>query len=359
MQLTFDMMMKMCNSKPELRAKEEMVDGNLVTIFSYMVSMTDTFDSELAQEFRGIVFCNETKKCICRPLPKFFNVGEKESTQHHLIDWCDAEFYIKHDGSMLTPVVINNKVFWKTKNTFYSDVAINAQMFYDRTVDNPEYAALYAEVASTTHTQIFEYVGPGNQIVLPYAEESLVFLGSRCIETGNYSPAQELKVVDVAYADVYEMEEVEGFVIWDGNQLVKAKSEWYMARHKITSDFNTKRIIAATLDNTIDDMLGTIAQLGMTLRHFQVCELRDEVVREKLDMLALVDRYWSITKNSGSTNRKEYALFINAHIPKEYRSIMFKLLDDKRIDEIIDKIVFTAVQYRYRQVIKGEEEEDS
>jgi len=348
MKLNFDEMMQYSESKPELRAKLETVDGVDVTIFSYMVSMTDTFSDAIAQEFRGTVFCNTTKECICRPLPKFFNVGEKETTLEHLIAWENAVFYTKHDGSMLTPVVINDKVFWKTKNTFFSDVAINAQKFYDRTVDEPEYAELYAQVRNNDVTQIFEYVGPGNQIVLPYEREELIFLGERHIETGQYTPAKELHVPGLTYSEILYMEDIEGFVIWDGNQLVKAKSMWYMERHKIASEFNVKAIIRATLDNTVDDMLGTIAQLGMTLRHFQVQQLRDEVVFEKMAVTSMVDTYWEMINALNLTTRKDFAIKINQIVPQEYRAIMFKLLDDKDVDEMINKIVYEHVYADYK-----------
>lgn len=331
MNLTFDEMMKYVDTKPELRAKVEEVNGREVTIFSYMVSMSDTFSTPLAKEFRGTVFDNETKQCICRPLPKFFNVGEKEETQPHLVDWDNAVFYTKHDGSMLTPVLINNKVIWKTKNTFFSDVAVNAQKFYDA---NP-----FELGDITTHTPIYEYVGPNNQIVLPYEKEEFIFLGCREIETGLYFPSAMQQVKDMTFDKVINLPEVEGFVIWDGNQLVKAKTQWYMERHKISTEFNVKAIINAVLNDTVDDMLGTIAQLGLMLRYYQVQDLRNKVVREKFMVEHDVDTFFALVPKDAS--RKDQAIYINSGvIPKEYRGIMFSLLDGKDVTEAVNKIIF-------------------
>lgn len=347
--LNFDEMMQFVDNKPELRAKEEVVDGRVVTIFSYMVSMTDTFDSKLAKEFRGTTFDNETKQCICRPLPKFFNVGEKDETQHHLVDWDNAVFYTKHDGSMLTPVLINNKVFWKTKNTFYSDVAIAAQKFYDA---NP-----FELHDITTYTPIYEYVGPGNQIVLPYEKEELIYLGYRDINTGEYFPSSEHYVPDMTYEQVVDLEEVEGFVIWDGNQLVKAKTNWYLERHKICSDFNIKAIINASLDNTVDDMLATIAQLGLTLRYYQVAQLRDKVIRERFIIEHDVETFFELVTEHNTGSRKDVAIYITTgFIPKEYRGIMFSMLDGKDVQEAINKLTFEAVYAEYKNVEEDEDE---
>ena len=346
-------MMQLADTKMELRAKVEEVNGRSVTIFSYMVSMTDTFDSPLAKEFRGTTFDNETKECICRPFPKFFNVGEKECTQPNLIDWANAKYFTKHDGSMLTPVLINNEIVWKTKNTFFSDVAIAAQNFYRRAVkEDPNRFPQVTEAKKdilAEYTPIFEYVGPTNQIVLPYDEEDLIFLGWRNIRNGGFVHSPKLEVKGVTYEQIVNMEEIEGFVIWDGNQLTKAKTMWYMERHKIASEFNVKAIIQATFDNTVDDMLGTIAQLGMTLRHFQVQQLRDKVVREQFSVTYDADMYYKFVTDQNLETRKEQAMYINSGvIPKEFRSIMFKKLDGKDTQNDVNKIVYENVYAEYK-----------
>jgi tRNA splicing ligase len=128
---SFDDFIELTKKKEEIKCKEEIIDGQKVYIFSYMVSMENTFDSDLARECRGIVF-DENKNCICRPFHKFFNVGEKEFTLPDKIDWNNIDHVgIKHDGSMLTPVFINNKIYFKSKKSFYSDVVT---LFYQEIV---------------------------------------------------------------------------------------------------------------------------------------------------------------------------------------------------------------------------------
>lgn len=341
MNLNFDEMMYLAENKQELTAKREVVDGVPVVIFSYHVAFTDTFDSPLAKEFRGTTFREDTKECICRPFPKFFNVGERPDTQVDKINWDNAKFYTKHDGSMITPVLINGKVFLKTKKSFYSDVALKAQAFYDKNEDGYFGSILLKEVILPIYTPIYEYCGPNNQIVLPYEKEQFVFLGSRELVNGVYQANKKLAVSMASYEDIQTLENIEGYVIDDGKQLVKAKTAWYMARHKIASDFNPKAIIQATLDGTIDDILGMISQLGMTLRYHQVCELRDKVLTEYFTVNHEVDDYWKSV--CYIKDRKEFALTVQDKVPQVYRGIMFALKDDKKCLDKVDQIVYNRV----------------
>jgi tRNA splicing ligase len=92
--------------------KTESVAGKDVIIVSYMIGNKELWDDPLARECRGITFDAETGDCICTPFEKFFNVGEREETQEHVLPWNNIKHvYEKRDGSMLTPVLIDGKVF--------------------------------------------------------------------------------------------------------------------------------------------------------------------------------------------------------------------------------------------------------
>ena len=352
MNLNFDEMMALCNSKKEFRAKEEFVDDVSVTIFSYMVALSDTFDSELAKEFRGTTFITSTKECICRPFPKFFNVGERPETQKELISWRKAKFYTKHDGSMATPVLINDKVFWKTKNSFFSDVAINIQKFYD----NNKHPILGKDhrdaIRRLKHfTPIFEYVGPDNRIVLEYEKEELIYLGFRNIESGEFLPHEDTSNNNITASDIFNMEDIEGFVVHDGNQMVKMKTEWYLERHRIVSDFNPKSIIKATLDESIDDILGVVSQLGMMDRFKEISDLRDETLTEKMYQRYMIEQCWALVKRF-SSNRKEFAFKVQQSFPhiKQYIPFMFLMLDGKSYVDKLNKLVYNTVYEKYKPV---------
>ena len=349
MNLNYDEMMELCVSKKELRAKIEYVDNVSVTIFSYMVCLTDTFDTELAKEFRGTCFLTESKKLISRPFPKFFNVGEKEDTQENCIDWNNINFYEKFDGSMAVPVLINNKIFWKTKNSFFSDVAIKIQNFYENNASSV-YGHKNLKRILKRFTPIFEYVAPHNRIVLEYEKEELVYLGHRSLEDGNYVPTSPSKTV--SKDEIKAMKGIEGFVIHDGCNLYKMKTDEYFEHHKIVSDFNPKAIIKASLDETIDDILAIVKQLGFTLRFYQIQELRDETLKEKLKINNEVQVAWNSVQPF-KNDRKEFAQKVNETIRKEIKVFMFLIIDRKNHIDKIDKLVYDTVYARYKPTIEG------
>jgi len=350
---TFENMLAMAAAKPELTAKEEVVDGVTVTIFSYMVQMKDTFDSPLALEFRGSVFRNDTGECICRPFKKFFNVGEREETLPEKFDFEFARFYTKHDGSLLTPVLLNDKIFWKTKKSFYSDVAVKASRHFD-SLGFSEAQLQILKKAMETHTLIYEYVGPDNRIVLDYSEEKLIPLGSCEIGTGIFSPSP-LHIQSVKFDDIYEMEGIEGFVIHIDGLIVKMKTKWYLDRHKVCTEFLPKRMIQATLDDSVDDVIATVYQLGMPERAAQIEKLRDEVNSFKLGMIQGIETAWDSVKHI--TDRREFALVVLKKFPT-LSSMLFKKFEQKGFDSILDKLVFEEMRKKYRFLEEAEGTED-
>jgi len=353
MTLDYNEMLQLCTQKPEFRAKIEVVDGVEVTIFSYMVAMRDTFDSELAKEFRGTVFRNDTQECICRPFPKFFNLGERPETQKDQINWNKAQFFVKYDGSMATPVLINGKIFWKTKNSFYSDVAKKIQTFWQESLhegDNffsSKNALMYC-LKNYYYTPIFEYVAPHNQIVLAYDTEALKYLGFRDIQSGIYWPYIGNQNSDISYDEIINMTDIEGFVVQDDQKLFKMKTKWYLDRHKICTEFNPKVIIRATLDETIDDLIGVAAQLGLIEQQNQMEDLRDETLRTKLEFESQIKHAWSLVNRI--EDQKEFAFAVQNQFPKQWWPFMFSMKKNKDFSAMLNDYVFDTVYTNYKTI---------
>lgn len=341
MEFNFNNMLKLVDQKEELIAKEETVDGVKVVIFSYMVQMTNTFNSDLSLEFRGPVFLKNSEKCISRPLPKFFNIGERPETQLNEINLNNVSYFIKHDGSMAVPVLINDKIFWKTKKSFYSDVAIKIQKYYDSSdlKISKEFLKKY--------TPIYEYVGPDNRIVLDYQKEQLIYLGFRDNKTGFFTPNQRIQVHNLDYSMIMNMENCEGFVIHDGNKIVKSKTKWYLDRHSIVTEFNPKKMIQAALDDTIDDIIGTIYQLNLPVRAKEVEKIRDKTLSLKLKIINICDVLFN---SFYAEDRKEFALKIKDVVPNEYCGILFKKHENKSYEHILNKLVFEKIYSEYKPI---------
>ena len=188
-------------------------------VVNYMVSMTDTFPeitedqwwcpgckqlmsatmgcgsqrcpepvnlAAIRRECRGMIFCPNTSRIVRRPLTKFFNIGERDETQIHRLDFTKHHrVYTKLDGSMIVPFEVgygSGMIRWGTKMGL-SEVALKAEVFV---AQHPKYAAFARWCISQDISPIFEYTAPDNRIVVKYDDESLTLLTARHMITGEY-----------------------------------------------------------------------------------------------------------------------------------------------------------------------------
>ncbi len=85
----------------------------------YRYTMADTFPDpnepgidtaerrrrQLVRECRGITFDAKSGQVIARKFHKFFNLGERDETRPHRIDWTRPHLrLVKADGSLMTPL---------------------------------------------------------------------------------------------------------------------------------------------------------------------------------------------------------------------------------------------------------------
>ena len=356
----FDELLK---SKEEIKLKIEEVDGIKVGIICYMIELPDTFDSELAKECRGITFRMDTGECISRPFHKFFNVNQKEETLVQNIDWESIRYMTpKHDGSLAIPVLVNNKVFWKSKKSFYSDVAKNMQQIYetwDQKIKDFLIHLLYEG-----YTPLYEYVSPNNRIVLEYEKEDLILLCLRNIETGEYTGFSTAYMFEVASPEVIEKpktlqdlidwvvkrENEEGYVIsnFDGSTVLKLKTPWYLSRHHAVSAISMKELIKLILDEKIDDVISTLREMKMDRQ----IEVMDDIIREvNLMLLNYIEdskrclQYFS----ESEVERKEWSEYIkNCHFLKDKLPIVYAIDSNKDYVKIAKDIVYKKLVEKYK-----------
>lgn len=269
MKFTLQDFLDLSDKKKEIRHTIENVNRVWVHIFHYMIATPDLFKEEIERECRGITF-DDSGKCICRPFHKFFNIGEREETLPENINWNNIR-YITHklDGSLVTPVVIDGKVIWKSKKTFYSDIAKRAQNLYDENSEG--WKSLISIMKPEEYTLLFEYVAPDNKIVLEYKDEQLLYLGKRHIETGIYEPNVTNSTTFYTYQNDYKsfishvkgLEGIEGYCIYTkDNQIYKLKTEWYLSRHRLLSSISYKYIFKLIEENKIDDLIAELRLKG-------------------------------------------------------------------------------------------------
>jgi len=279
--------------RDEIRLKTENVDGVDVNICCYMIATPDLWDTKNAVEARGITF-NSDDNCIARPMEKFFNINENKFTQLDKLDFSESVAFDKLDGSMITVVMINDKLFCKSKKTFFSPVAIQAQNCLDCNIDLQNFCR---SLLMFGYSPTFEFTSFDLQfqIVIPYTEEKMTFLLARHLVSGEYLDREIAETAcgmfNVDYAmgvdgsDINSfielaktIEGVEGwvFVISTG-QRVKLKTQWYLLRHRITS-YTARNIFDLIMSEEIDNLMPVIGlregateivnQIGHMIAHY-------------------------------------------------------------------------------------------
>ena len=259
------------NLNPNFYSKTEVVDDIPFKIFNYRIGKYKDFRDYNAFECRGITFNMLNKEPIWG-IHKFFNVDEVEDTSWEKIKDKKFDIYEKVDGSLIATYIFKGKIYVKTNGSFYSEQAIEA----DNIIKNNQIIETAIRLLEANSIQaIFEYIAPENQIVLYYDKPDLVLIQGRNKVTGEYIPlvfleqflkkhGLYLSCAKKTHIDnlqtVYDMEEIEGFVIENQHnkrEKYKIKTKWYLERHRILGDneLKWKEIVPLILDNKVDDVL--------------------------------------------------------------------------------------------------------
>lgn len=287
-----------------VRFREEIVGGRSLTIVCYMMTDDELWKLPLGAETRGITFDTATGLLVSMPYEKFFNVNEKEHTQASIVaalmnDYGPAEVCEKVDGSMITGLVVNDRVYLKTKKSFTSDVAIMAQNAMTQGVEE-----CIRYFTSIDMTPIFEFMSPDSKIVVNYGDEPhFRLIAIRSMADGKYLTQEALD----AHADKFNLgrpswfyshdltqlmidsgtaEGTEGWVIYAGpfmqRNRYKVKTRWYMDRHRMI-DIRERDIAALAADDKLDDLIPEMLETGVNME--TVYAIQHQVQTDILDLM--------------------------------------------------------------------------
>ena len=268
---------------PHIEDRDEfrVIESPEYTTITYAVAFEETFawdsndplGSSIRRECRGITFDKEGN-IICRPLPKYFNINEKEETQSNKMNLYEPhKVLLKYDGSMIKCFSVNDRIVLATKA---GETEVSQQAL-DFIQDKPDYWDFIGNMITFGYTPLFEWCSLKNQIVVPYPEDSLVLLALRGIYTGRYvhydrmiELARDYGVpvaqtvenlaqqnIELFVSQVKEWTGQEGIVLrFDTGHMVKCKSEDYVLRHKTKEQINQeKNVIGVILEDLVDDMI--------------------------------------------------------------------------------------------------------
>jgi len=227
----------------------------------------------LLRECRGTTFDGRTGKVIARKFHKFFNIGERQETQPHLIDWTRPHVrLVKADGSLMTPLVLGSKVRWSSKMGV-TKVSAPVEAFVE---DWGAYRRLALDAAALGVTPLFEWCSSEAQrIILDYPEARLVLLAVRENVRGRYWPQDDVEtyarsfgvpciervpgsITDhVAYrSELAALTGIEGEVVaFDAGERYKAKTAEYLRFHRALAGLaQEKDVLALVLSDGTDDV---------------------------------------------------------------------------------------------------------
>ena len=223
--------------------KEETVNGKKFTIVSHVAADDELWKKPFAKEACGITF-NERGDCVCRPFEKIFSVNETEDTRIINLDFNGAILTKKYDGNMITPVLVGDKVVFKSKESFLSDVAKAANRAASNKLKEFCTTLMFQGI-----TPIFEFVHPNHRIVIDYgARPQFVLIGARRMDDGTHVDFDRLALkydapcvvvgrfnfnIDAVLHAIEHSTSEAGFVVELANGArVKFKTNWYLNAHR-------------------------------------------------------------------------------------------------------------------------------
>lgn len=306
--------------------------SNGITIGCYMFMDSKTFDLPEAIECRGIAFC-DAGLVVSRPLHKFFNLGEKDwLTPEKLLEKEAAgevaAIFEKLDGSMIASAWFENKLQWRSKKAFHSDVVKLTHAY----LENPKNAHIQEfseKLASDGYTVIYELTHPEARIVVAQDAPKLQILHVRHNQTGEYvlldpkHPVHNLiKEYDVPMVRRFDglslvnllgsldsMKDQEGYVVqFTNGDMVKIKCPWYIRLHRSITFLRERDIAVLALNEDLDDVKGALKEAGIDLT--AVNEVESRLKNTLLGYEAEIEKVYSEDK---SLERKEFAVKYKAH----------------------------------------------
>jgi len=271
--------MKIVKNNPDVfYYKDEEVEGKTFRIFDYRLGSYSDFLPEGSEELRGLTIELDTGK-VWYSLHKFFNHNENPFTMDEYVKWDEndeIEVTEKLDGSLIQPIFINNSIRLKTKGTFNSEQAMNAQIILDNT---PELSIILKGLIKEGYYPLMEYTSPFNQIVVDYDKSELKIIQVRN-KKGDYlsydyiiSRVPEKYVTKKYNYSIKELEKLqdsviglEGWVVRNKciddrkTQFRKFKTKWYFALHHLISpnELVENKLIEHIIGETIDDIMSNL-----------------------------------------------------------------------------------------------------
>ena len=290
----------------------------VVRSFTYKLASWTEFDLPYAKDSRGTAFYkNEDGEwnLFCRAYQKFHNLGEGIPTHKFIKENEPMKSFEKMDGSLILFGEIDGKLIAKSKTSVVSGEAQKSQKLMDENILLTEHVH---SVIKQGFTPVFELVGPDNVIVLKYDTDKLVLLGVVNNLTAEISTYEEgelgsfvevPKVYNYSWDDLFQIQsngspEIEGFVVYTTNGIVKVKLGSYVALHSIRTNLNDLKSLAKlVISDSLDDLIGFYCEDQESLDYIE--EQQQKIGSKYNHILTVVE---NVEKEDMGLDKREFAI---------------------------------------------------
>jgi RNA ligase len=297
---------------------------------------------------RGLIL-NEQGDVVARPLSKFFNLEEHDTTRLSVLPDGPLEVTDKLDGSLIVLRWDGDEPACSTRGSFVSDQALWAS----------HYLRQHHDLTSLDRdlTLCFEAIYPANRVVLDYGRrEELVLLAARRRDTGAELSHDELMVLAervglpvvprrsvASLGALLELAEqtdgIEGWVVRFANGVrVKIKVPEYRRLHRLISGLNAARVRDALVDQALDGLVLALPEEFWPEVRAIGAAIEDRVAATAARLRAA---HADLLATGGAESRKAYALLARERYA-ETMPYLFSLLAGRDIRPALLKTVDLA-----------------
>ncbi len=378
---------------PDADLLTQMIDEGYVKVrehpeFSYQIyNYTDKCQwdgiwNDVTTRCRGLIIHTPTNEVIARPFPKFFNHNQEQAAGI-ITQTAHVKVTDKADGSLgiLYPLPMGGHAI-ATRGSFISDQAQHATEIY-----HERYADQWEPVPGVTY--LFEIIYRDNRIVLDYGDtDDLVHLATIDNHTGITLPdsfadgwpgerVKHFPYTSLAQALAAQPRpNAEGLVVYypETDQRVKIKQDDYVALHRILTGCTARTLwnhiainwelaagqtvrqveqglrvgpetvarVQAAGTKWIDKFHESTPEEFWTWVDTTIKQLQDDFERTLVDILR---EYREIKAELGGGSYVEEKdvyrkAFAAKAIQSEHKSALFMLVDDRRIDTYIFRLIY-------------------
>ena len=345
--------------------------------YDLLASAADMWKNPLTSinvEARSIYIDLRTEEIILCPMPKFFNVGEVDENS-----W--DKVFARIDKA--TSIELTNKMDGSNQNACY----YKPDDFPDKGKDWGEYVLTGSTACNPDNswrivegykflntpcyrqmlkdnsgkTFCFEFIHPDDVHVVSYAPEQmgLYLIRIRDNKTGAMSSYKKARDVAAKYPGVltvqaepftkadldsglanmrssYKANEKEGCVLDIDGYMIKVKCDDYLKVHSLFGAKSaTKVLIQAISDGDVDDIIASLDDINKA----KILPIYEDIKKAVAEKYKAVDDYYASCPVTD--NQKDFAVYVNKSVPKEYRGYMFS----KRAGKEINLLKSTSGKY--------------